>query len=104
MRTLTDPTNTARQRAFRQRQKETRANAIALGAPTGPATPTMPGTARWKAMQEQATRALETIIQEMEAYQADRSEEWQESDKGEEFQDKLTEIQCAFDALDAISP
>lgn len=99
----TDRTNTERQRAYRQRQREARSAALVAGAPAAPAIPTMPGTARWKVLHEQARAALETIAQEMEAYRDERSEQWQESDRADEFEEKLTDVQAAFDAVDAVS-
>jgi hypothetical protein len=61
----TDRTNTQRQQAYRQRQREARAAALVTGAPPAPAIPTMPGTARWTAMHEQAT---ETMLAEMDGW------------------------------------
>lgn len=84
-----DRTNTERQRTFRQRQKEARAAAFVTGAPPAPPIPTMPSTARWKALQSQAQAALQAIVDEMEAYRDERSEQWQESDRAEQFQETL---------------
>lgn len=91
-------------KAYRQRKKAAIAEQLAAkNLPTTSVIPTMPSAARWKALHEQARAALETIIAEMEAYQSERTDKWQESDKGEEFAEKLNDIQDAFDSVDAVS-
>jgi uncharacterized membrane protein YccC len=89
----TDKTNTERQRTYRQRQKEARAAAIVNGAPAAPAIPTMPSRARWAAMYEQATEAVQTMHNEMQEYYDERSEDWQESDKGDEFMGRMEGVE-----------
>ena len=79
-------TNADRQRAYRQRQKQARAAAMVTGAPAAPAIPTMPSKKRWAALHEQATEAIRTMHSEMQTYYDERSDAWQESDKGDEFQ------------------
>lgn len=97
-----DRTNTARQQAYRARQKAARATALVTAAPPPPAIPTMPGTARWKILHTQATAAIRTMIAEMEAYQGERSDAWQESDQAEEFQARLDAAAEALAALEAL--
>jgi hypothetical protein len=63
----------------------------------------MPSTARWKALHDQARAAVQTMVDEMTAYQGDRSEQWQESDRGTEFDAKLQDAGELLDALDAFS-
>lgn len=85
--------NADRQKAYRERQQNARiAELQAKGLPATPAIPTMPGTARWNALIEQALRAIETCSEEMQTYYDDRSEQWQESDKGQEFQERIDQI------------
>lgn len=85
--------NADRQKAYRERQQKAReAELQAKGLPAAPAIPTMPGTARWNALLEQALRAIETCSEEMQTYYDDRSEQWQESDKGQEFQERIEQI------------
>ena len=53
------------------------------GLPPAPAIPSIPGQKRWKAGLEYASSLLEAISQEMQNYFEERSEEWQESERGE---------------------
>ncbi len=86
-------TRADRQRAYRQRQSQARTDEqAAKGLPPLPAIPTMPGKARWEAMRDQAATLLETIRDEMQAYHDDRTEQWQESEKGEEFTTKMEAV------------
>ncbi len=79
-----------KQKAYRARQEAARLELLkAKAMPTAPAIPTMPGEARWQALNAHALAALETIQSEMQAYFDDRSETWQESDKGEAFQERI---------------
>ena len=93
----------ARHAAYRKRQAEARRlEQQRKGLPTLPAIPAMPGTARWEKMLAEITVMLHTVTEEREDYQEDRSEEWQESDKGETFverTDALKEIENLLDAL-----
>ena len=92
-----------KQAAYRERQKQARlAELQRKGLPPVPAVPTMPGTARWKALAEQARVALATMQAEMEAYYEDRSEEWQESERGEAMQEKIEGIAELLENLEAI--
>jgi hypothetical protein len=92
-----------RQRAYRERQKSARITEIrAKGLPPTAQIPTMPSTARWKAIIQMASGLLSTARQEMETYWEDRSDTWQESDKGEAFQENIDRIAEALDTLDDI--
>jgi hypothetical protein len=95
--------NADRQRAFRQRQKQATTEALVKGAPKAPAPVTIPGTARWRVLQAQALTALQTIRDEMEAYQGDRSEQWQESDRAEQFQETLDAVEEARAGVEGIT-
>lgn len=70
--------------------------------PDLPPISTMPGEKRWWTMLCEATALVQMVLDEREAYYGDRSEEWQESDKGETFQERTTTVQEALDALEAI--
>jgi hypothetical protein len=54
-------------------------------------------------MRDQAATLLQTLHDEMETYHDDRSEDWQESDRGEEFTasieaiGELAEAACQLD-------
>jgi len=62
----------------------------------------MPSPARWKALIQHAQEALRTVKGEMEDYQGERSEIWQDSDKAEEFQDRLDQVEEALSLVEAI--
>jgi hypothetical protein len=96
--------NADRQRAFRQRMQEARRTALVTNAPPPPAIPTMPGTARWKALHAQAQAAMQTMLDEMQAYHADRSETWQEGEKGEAFETMMNDAEQILDSLDNFLP
>jgi hypothetical protein len=93
-----------RQRAYRQRQAQARQDELAAkGLPALPAVATMPGKARWTAMLDQATTLLQTLHDEMENYHSDRSEEWQESERGQEFSSNVEAISDLADAASQLS-
>jgi hypothetical protein len=90
----------ARQAAYRSRCKAARLSELARkGLPPMPALPTMPGTARWKAALKQAELLTGAVCQEMQDYYDERSEEWQEGDRAEEFQDTQQQAQEIADLL-----
>jgi len=93
----------ARHVAYRKRKAEARRLELERkGLPALPAIPTMPGHARWGKMLEEIRVVLRTVIEEREAYQDDRSEEWQESDRGEDFVGQTDALKEIEDALDAV--
>lgn len=92
----------ARQKAFRDRQKAARAEAIAQGAPKAAAVPTMPSKARWTVLLKQAQTALETARDEMQAYYDERSEQWQESEKADEMQQKIEQLESIIGDLETL--
>ena len=93
----------ARHAAYRKRQAEAlRLEQQRKGLPTLPAIPAMPGTARWDKILAEAAVLLYTVVSERESYYDDRSEEWQESERGEEFlerTDALKEIEGSLGEL-----
>lgn len=115
MQTNTPKTNAERQKAFRDRRaKEIKAaRAAAEGAtitptdlPAAPAIETMPPARRCKAMIEtaqmhirSAREQLQEAVSEMEAWYDERTEQWQESDKGQKRREQLDAWQEALDAL-----
>ncbi len=87
-----------KQKAYRARQEAARRQLLqAKNLPPAPAIPTIPGEARWQALNAHAIAALQTIQSEMQAYYDDRSETWQESDKGEEFQERIDALSDRLD-------
>jgi TRAP-type C4-dicarboxylate transport system substrate-binding protein len=88
-----------RQRAYVLRQKEARLEAMAAkNTPAPAAIPTVPSTARWKALSRQAQTILQALQTEMEDYRDERSEEWQEGEKGEAFQQALERVAEALES------
>lgn len=59
----------------------------------------MPGWARWNASFQAAHALLADTLGEMQDYYEDRSESWQESDRGDEHQEKITSVEAVVDAL-----
>ena len=102
VRTIAQPryyaSDAQRQAAYRQRVAQARAAQLATkGIPNLPVPTNMPGNQRWNALLAQARRALDNMENEMQAYAQARSPFWQESEKGEAFQERseaVTEL-CA---------
>ena len=89
-----------RQTAYRKRCLEAQQRQLQeKGLPALPAIPTVPGTPRWRLAIAKATELLSMVAQEMEGYFGDRSQEWQESERGENFQERLEAISEARDAV-----
>jgi hypothetical protein len=95
--------NAARQKAYRDRRKQDIADQLtAKGIPAAAPIPTMPSMTRWQALHEQATAALQAIQDEMTAYHSDRSERWQEGERGQHFQDVIDQLDDAQQTLESI--
>jgi hypothetical protein len=91
------------QAAYRKRQAETRRLELSRkGLPALPAIPAMPGSSRWTKMLEEAGALLYMVVDEREAYHDDRTDEWQESDRGEAFVDSTDAIRAIAEALEAL--
>ena len=90
----------ARQAAFRVRREQSRQSALtAKGLPALPAIPSMPGWPRWNASFAHAHELIAESLSQMQDYFDARSESWQESERGEEHQEKITLAETALDAL-----
>ena len=63
----------------------------------------MPSLPRWKAQREQAQALLQTMLDEMEAYRDERTEQWQESEKAEAFQELIDQTDAARAAVEEIA-
>lgn len=88
------------QKAYRARQATERAQELAQkGMPKTRPIASMPSQERWNALLEAARAYIETAQGEMQSYFDDRSEEWQESERGETIQERLTQLETALDAL-----
>jgi hypothetical protein len=90
----------ARQQAYRERRKLGRLSSLSSrNLPLASAIAAIPSTARWKELRRQAEAALKTLLDEMENYQDQRSENWQEGDKGQAFQEVIDRAEEALDAV-----
>lgn len=93
-------TNAARQQAYRARCEQTRQVAMAAkGLPSLPAIATLPGWSRWNAAFTVAHALVANSLGEMQNYFDDRSERWQDSDRGEDHQERIASAEAALDAL-----
>jgi hypothetical protein len=94
----------ARNAAYRRRQEEARRQELLRkGLPPLPMVSTIPGEARWKKILAEAGALLSMVVDEREAYFDDRSDEWQESDKGDAFQERSDAITNILDGLDDLA-
>jgi len=90
----------ARQAAYRSRREQVRQVELAAkGLPSLPVISSMPGWARWNASFLAAHELLADTLAEMQDYYQDRSESWQESERGEEHQEKIASVEAVVDAL-----
>lgn len=95
--------NAARQAAYRRRVADQRRAELAVkGMPALPGVAAIPGYPRWRALITQAHVLLETVQQEMAEYAAARSESWQESARGEGFQERLQRVEEAAQQVDEL--
>jgi len=62
----------------------------------------MPGTRRWNAQMHLARVVLQEACQEMDAYYTDRTDTWQQGEKGEDLQERIQSIEDILDQLDSI--
>lgn len=93
----------ARQAAYRARREQAiRDQAKERGLPPLPPLPTLPGTKRWNAALTLAYRLVEEVGEQMQSYFDDRSETWQESERAQEFIDRLEAVEAAREALDVL--
>jgi hypothetical protein len=88
--------NAERQAASRRRVAEQRRAELAgKGLPALPGVVALPGHVRWRALIAQAHSLRATVQGEMAEYYAARSERWQESERGEGFQERLQRVEEA---------
>ncbi|MDQ2730938.1 MAG: hypothetical protein M3Y56_04710 [Armatimonadota bacterium] len=90
-----------RQAAYRLRAEQARQEQLAARSlPPLPAIPSMPGEARWKAALSHAHALVEKTLTEMQDYYDDRSEPWQESERGWTLADRIQALQDCLDTLE----
>ena len=89
-----------RQAAFRARSEQARqAQIAAKGLPPLPSIPSIAGWPRWNATIRMAQALVEGAVSEMQDYYDDRSDAWQDSQRGEEHQDKITSAEAVLEAM-----
>ena len=89
-----------RQAAYRARSESARRLQLReRGLPDLPAIATIPGTIRWSALFRHAEKLLCTAQAEMTDYFDNRSEVWQESDRGAVHQERLVTVEALVEAL-----
>jgi hypothetical protein len=95
--------NAEKQRAYRERQNQARLAELQVkGLPVTPSIPTMPGTARWEALIETGRTALDASRYAMQEYYDERSDNWQEGERGEALQEKINELENIISLIDEL--
>src|SRR5438270_11247665 len=93
------------QAAYRRRQEQTReVERTARGLPHLPAIPTLPGWPRWSVTFTLAHALIEGALREMQEYFDDRSDTWQEGERGLAHQEKITSAEAVLEALGELLP
>jgi len=95
----------ARQAAYRARcEKARQAALLAKGLPPLPTIASLPGWARWNASLTAANEMIAETANEMQDYFDDRSENWQESERGEEHQERIISVEAVAESLGELIP
>jgi hypothetical protein len=95
----------ARQAAYRVRcEKERQAALAAKGLPMLPAIASRPGWSRWNASFAAAKELIASTLSEMQDYFDDRSESWQESERGDNHQERMASVDEVLEALSDLLP
>jgi len=93
----------ARQAAYRCRQAKARLQEMAdPRLPSLPAISNFPGTVRWNAVIRRCTDLLALICNEAASYYDDRSEAWQEGDRGEAHAERVEALTQIVNGLEQI--
>jgi hypothetical protein len=91
-------TNSERQAAYRSRQQESGTPPLYLPA-LAPLS-TVPSTARWRSALDLATRLLQAVSEEMQAYSDQRSEAWHEGERAETLHENLDQVNEMLGQID----
>ncbi len=93
-----------RQRAYLARREQARCQQLQeKGLPALPAIATMPAERRWQGLLESARITLQTLHQEMQFYQEQRSEAWQESDRGQAMAERMELLEALIVDVEDLS-
>jgi hypothetical protein len=89
-----------RQAAFRARRELARQIALASkGLPSLPEVASIPGWPRWNATFRMAHALMDGAVNEMQEYFDDRSEIWQESERGDDHHERIASVEAVLEAL-----
>ena len=90
-----------RQAAYRQRQAQALAEQLQQQhcLPPLPVIASIPGWPRWRQAMAAVERHMQSVEAEMQDYYDERSERWQESERAEEFEQKLDELRAALEIV-----
>lgn len=89
----------AARQAARTGEQARRIEIVSKGLPSLPAISTLPGWPRWNASLRVAQDLIVRTQTEMEQYFDNRSEIWQESERGEEHQNTSDLLQAVLDEM-----
>ena len=96
--------NAERQAAYRLRQAHVRqAERTEKGLPSLPPIASLPGHPRWRTAIRYALALLTLVKDEMVAYFDERSEVWQESDRGTAHQERIDTLEELLTTLEEIA-
>ena len=73
------------------RQAAYRARCRALAPPAS--VPALPGYRRWEVLLQRAQHCLDQMAEEMAVYWEERSERWQDSERGETFSERFERVE-----------
>lgn len=94
----------ARQAAYRCRQAKARLQEMAdPRLPSLPAISNLPGTVRWNTVIRRCTDLLALIRDESASYYDDRSESWQEGERGDAHAERVEALSEIVDGLEDLS-
>jgi len=95
----------ARQAAYRDRcEQARRMEQAAKGLPSLPVIASLPGWKRWNASLKAAHEMIACTLEEMNGYFDERSETWQQSDRGEDHQALIAAVEEVLDGLSSLIP
>jgi hypothetical protein len=70
--------------------------------PDRSALSTVPSEKRWRALVESAHDGISTVNEEMDDYGSQRSDAWQQSERGERFTERMLAISDMVEALESL--